>query len=469
MQNAAATLFKLDFKQDVFLFLGAIYFTLLLYWIFALKLGSDRIWTAFSVMAGLAFAFAATQEWGLPLAGTAVPLGLCISMALIHPSAAASLLASSLFLRPWELVAEDPFLGILPRLSITLCLAHLFLHYAQTRRIDFKHTQVARILLLFTGWAFVTTLFSSDPSASQSEFYDGFLKSLVLFLMLLQMIRTRESLRLMFGTLFISFLSVAGISEYNSLRLGSLLEVPDFRLVGFGAFANSNDIAALMVWILPFAVFLMIRKSENLFHRSLGFVLTFSALSAVFLSKSRGAVLGVASMIALFFFLRMGRKAIVPLVIGGLLLAIPTTILVFNRRTEDLAGSSAGRKTFLKAGLRMGIKNPIFGVGYGAYPQSLQAYSTESLEESTQMTAHNSWVLVFAELGLIGLLLFTAVFLTSGFSAWKIYPTSPEYLLALGGYSVTIFFLSHSYLIYPSLLFALIEVARSLEAAEAPC
>jgi len=89
----------------------------------------------------------------------------------------------------------------------------------------------------------------------------------------------------------------------------------------------------------------------------------------------------------------------------------------------------------------------------------LADYSTESLEESSKMTAHNSWILVFAELGIIGLLLFSGICFYCGFSAWKIYSTSPEFLLSLAGYGVTILFLSHSYLIYPYLLFAWVEAA----------
>ena len=110
----------------------------------------------------------------------------------------------------------------------------------------------------------------------------------------------------------------------------------------------------------------------------------------------------------------------------------------------------------------MGFKNPIFGVGFDAFPESLQQYSTESLEESTQMTAHNSFVLVFAETGFLGFLLFTSAYLYCAFLAWRVYATYPEFLLAVLGYGVAMFFLSHSYLIYPYLLYALVHIAQSI-------
>jgi O-antigen ligase len=143
-------------------------------------------------------------------------------------------------------------------------------------------------------------------------------------------------------------------------------------------------------------------------------------------------------------------------------------IIISNRSSEDLEGSSAGRKTYLKAGIRMGFLNPIFGVGFNAFPESLQRYSTESLEESKQMTAHNSWVLAFAETGPIGLILFTATFVMTLMLAWQIYAAQPEFLLALVGYGVSIFFLSHTYLIYPYLLYALVHVANRLKKVQLP-
>lgn len=480
MQDASAALFQLEFKQEAFLFLGLAYFGLLCSWIFALKDdlamrfrsgGAERLWILFAGVAALAFGTVASVEWGLPFAGTAYPLGLCIGMALLNPSAAACLLASSLFLRPWELVADDSYLVLLPRLSLVLCLSHLALAFAQgrKRRLAFRWTPFARALLLFLVWTFVTTLFAPDPSASQREFFDGLLKSGILFFILLQMIRTPESLRLLLGTLVLSFLSVAWISIYESVRLGTLMEIPDFRLVGFGAFTNSNDIAALMVWILPFSVLQAVRKNTPFASRVVGILLGGSALVAIALSRSRGAFLGVGALLALALLLRMGRRALAPLAALALLLAIPATIFVFNRHSDDLEGSNAGRKTYLKAGLRMGLKNPIFGVGFDAFPESLQTYSTESLEEAHQMTAHNSWVLVFAETGVIGLFLFCSMFFTSARSAWKNYSTSPEFLLSLAGYGITILFLSHSYLIYPYLLFALIEIAGPLDTKGIEC
>ena len=471
MQDLAATLFQIDFKQDVFLYLGLIYFSLLIFWLFSCwdslvakfnTSQTERNWMFFSVLCGLAYAGIAGSEWGIASAGTAVCLGLCISLGLMNEAAAACLLASSLYLRPWELIENDPYLGMLPRLSIVLCIAHLSLNFAKKRKVEWVWNRLSLLLLGFTFWCFVATLFAPDPGESQGSFFDGFIKSIILYFILIQMVRAKEQLRVLLGTLILSFLFVGSISVFQTLQLSSLTEAGDLRLTGFGAFTNSNDIGALMVFILPFAACAAIRKWENPFFRFLGFATSVVSVVTIVLSRSRGALLGVAMMIGAYFVLKIGKKALVPVIACIVILAIPATVIVSNRSSDDLEGSSAGRKTYLKAGIRMGFKNPIFGVGFDAFPESLQQYSTESLEESTQMTAHNSFVLVFAETGFLGFLLFTSAYLYCAFLAWRVYATYPEFLLAVLGYGVAMFFLSHSYLIYPYLLYALVHIAQSI-------
>lgn len=471
MENAAltvatVTLEQMEFQQNVFIYLGIIYFALLLYWIFSLwkdissKLSesSEKTWTLFGLGAGVGFGILACAEWGWPTAGTAFSIGLCIGMALIHPAAAICLLASSLFLRPWELIEKDSYLSLLPRFSFALCLAHLLLRYAQEKKITIERSRLSLILVAFAGWCFLSTIFAPEGAGALGQFFDVFVKSILLYFILVEMVRDSETFKMLIGTLLFSFLFVGLVSVFQT--------EDDLRLKGFGAFKNSNDIASLMVFILPFAVMTFLRKREAGLLRFVGLSLGVVALAAVLLSRSRGAMLGIFAMLGVYAVARVGRKALVPVGATLVILAIPAMVVLSNRSSDDLQQSSEGRKTYLKAGLRMGAKNPVFGVGFNSYPINLQNYNTESLDEGKQMTAHNSWVLVFAETGFVGLFLFSLAFFWCIWMAWQMYPFEPELLLALVGYGVTIFFLSHSYLMYPYLLYALVQIASRLRKLE---
>jgi len=450
----------LETQRTLFIDLGAAYFALLMYWIFSLwkDLASSQIrsWIGFALAAGMAFGVVASFEWGVAAAGTAFAIGLCLGMAFLHPAAAVALLTSSLFLRPWELIEQDPYLGLLPRFSFALCLGHWVLQVAQQKKLAIARSRVGVVLAVFAFWCFLCTLFAPPDAGALGEFVNGLAKSIFLYFALVEMVRDEKTFRVTVGTLLLSFLFVG---------LVSLMQTEgDLRLKGFGAFQNSNDIAALMVLILPFAVTTFRRRSrqvgEGPWMRLAALALSLVSVTAVILSRSRGAMLGLFAMLAAYAILRYGKRVWLPLGAGMALLALPAMSVLSGRSSTDLEQSSAGRMTYLKAGLRMGIKNPVFGVGFNAYPVNLQNYNTESLDEGKQMTAHNSWVLVFAETGFFGLFLFSAAFFGCMLAAYRLYPTEPELLMSMTGYGVTMIFLSHSYLIYPYLLYALVQSAH---------
>ena len=58
----------------------------------------------------------------------------------------------------------------------------------------------------------------------------------------------------------------------------------------------------------------------------------------------------------------------------------------------------------------MAIHNPLLGVGYNGYVNSFERYADSLRYEWGHRTAHNSWVLVLAETGFPGLMLFVSAF-----------------------------------------------------------
>ncbi len=72
------------------------------------------------------------------------------------------------------------------------------------------------------------------------------------------------------------------------------------------------------------------------------------------------------------------------------------------------------------------------------------------------MTAHSSWVLALGEGGFAALFLFASLWIYGAFAAWKIRLDQPEYFLGIAGYGMAITFLSHTYLLYPYILLALV-------------
>ncbi|MCB0319568.1 MAG: DUF4091 domain-containing protein, partial [Bdellovibrionales bacterium] len=128
------------------------------------------------------------------------------------------------------------------------------------------------------------------------------------------------------------------------------------------------------------------------------------------------------------------------------------------RGADDLEGSSSSRMNYVIAGLRMAATSPIVGVGVDRYPDLYEVF-TPAFIEWGKRTAHSSWILVLAELGLPGLFLFSGIYVSSFREAYRARGVHPEYLMTLIGYGMVMSLLSHAYIFLPYLLFGLISGA----------
>lgn len=122
---------------------------------------------------------------------------------------------------------------------------------------------------------------------------------------------------------------------------------------------------------------------------------------AVVMSQSRGGQAVFLLVIGVFFVKRYGVAGL----IAGALMALPV-LMLGGRSGESADESTALRYDAWVAGLEMLRANPVFGVGHRLFTQH------------HFMTAHNSYVLTLAELGLIGSFLFISMLYLSVKTLW---------------------------------------------------
>jgi O-antigen ligase len=113
---------------------------------------------------------------------------------------------------------------------------------------------------------------------------------------------------------------------------------------------------------------------------------------AVFMTQSRGGLIAMVLVPGVYAIRRWGWSVLVP---GGALVAI---VLAVGGRSGDNADMSTQQRYEAWAkGLDMWHHSPIFGVG------------ARQFAAHHFLTAHNSFVLMLAELGIIGMFLFVAI------------------------------------------------------------
>lgn len=112
----------------------------------------------------------------------------------------------------------------------------------------------------------------------------------------------------------------------------------------------------------------------------------------VFMTKSRGGLVAMMLVPAVYLVRKYGVATLMP----AALLAIP--VLVLGGRSDSKADMSTEmRYEAWATGLDLWQHNPVFGVG------------ARQFAAHHYLTAHNSFVLTLAELGMVGMVLFTAI------------------------------------------------------------
>jgi len=174
------------------------------------------------------------------------------------------------------------------------------------------------------------------------------------------------------------------------------------RVRGLGIFHDPNDLALILVAMLPFLFRKVIDREASAPARALSAGAAGWMLYAIRLTNSRGGWLALAVMCAAFAAVHLqtprGRKLAVA---AGLLLFAAAVALAPGRMGQyDTKDASArGRWAAWGEGMAMLKRNPAFGVGYGRF--------TEFADMGK--VAHNSFVHCYAETGLFGYFFFVAL------------------------------------------------------------
>ncbi|RYZ68385.1 MAG: O-antigen ligase family protein, partial [Proteobacteria bacterium] len=320
------------------------------------------------------------------------------------------------------------------------------------KKFKLRFSKIQLGLLGLGVWVFLSTLVTANTVDSQAAFFDGYFKSLVIFVLIYQTIRDERDYQTVVGSMSIAVFGLAVVALFNTFFVQQVA-----RLELFGALKNSNDLAAMFIFILPFALRSLWRKHSSLFGILRDLVIATVILAGIWKAQSRAAYLALFCMAAVWLAYRFRKQKMV--LAGGVVAAVLVLTILsglqLGRESTDLEGSRQNRIGYWKAGVAMTLRNPLLGVGYGRFPYHFREYGA-SFTEYGQRTAHSSWILLVSEAGVPALVIFVTLFALAFHRAWQLAGVAPELLVALTGYGVAMSFLSHVYTLYPYILLALI-------------
>jgi len=397
-----------------------------------------------------------------PLLALALATGFTLS--LIHPANALCLFVLMLFLRPWEILTTNPVLLALPRLLALACFISWLLYQGKCGKPTVRTMRPVLLLLGFSFWLFLTTFRAHDMAVAHMEWLNTFFKAVIVFLMCLVFIEDERSVQELKRTLVISSFALILLSFYRYFFQPPEAEAGG-RLHLAGMLGDSNDLAACVIIALPLGIGPLFKRSASGVQRIGGILFSALSLAAIWYSQSRGAMLAFLTQVFAFgsLFKAQGRRVRMLLMIAFLGLTYVLALHVLSRSTQEMSISQESRLIYWKAAVNMTLHHPIWGVGFGQYPANYEAFASTVKYEWGVRTAHSSWLLAFAESGLIGGFLFIAFFVTVLRIAWEHLRDNPDLFYALVGYIVAMSFLSHTYMLSPYLLSGLILAASAVK------
>ncbi|MDJ0656325.1 MAG: O-antigen ligase family protein [Xanthomonadales bacterium] len=231
------------------------------------------------------------------------------------------------------------------------------------------------------------------------------------------------------------------------------------RIRYIGLLNDPNDLGLFLIMGLPF-IFLFYSQTRSILVKLFCATSAAAYFYAFYLTESRGTIVAAVVMIGLMVLRRFGTVAVAAFMVPVMSLA---TFLPERMREISASEESANiRVEAWYAGLQMFESHLFFGVGAGRFA------------EFHGRTAHNTFLLVLSETGIIGFAVFIAIFgysyflmreaafrrtVTEGgdvaaFEAEK--ATSTALYYSLIGFLAAAFFLSRSYVVFPYLLCGMI-------------
>jgi hypothetical protein len=334
-----------------------------------------------------------------------------------------------LFVRPSEFVPA--LLGMpLYEVSILCCFAASFPKVLEQFTGGLLARRPVAVCVLGLLPAVVLSHLSHFYFGGAYEAANEFAKVLLFFLLFVGIVNTPERLRQYVGWLVVFVTVVCAIAllqYYDVIDLPTLRitqesaydeetgeDLLQKRLCYTGIFNNPNDLSRILAVALPFCLWLLTSPEAGVARLVWLFPLGACGWS-IYLTNSRGGLLGlIAGLVALFHH-RFGTAR--TLLVGALVLPGVLAAVLF-RQTESAAkiSTSQQRIQLWSEGLAMFREAPLFGTGVDTY------------QDRAGLVAHNSYIHAFAELGLLGGVLFLGAWAVA---LWEVYRLAPPHAILI--------------------------------------
>ncbi len=350
-----------------------------------------------------------------PFYAVAAALGLAlVVVALSELATGVAVLAAVSFLETLSLGPGVSLVKLIGALLVVSWLALLMVGQENENDFFATHPKITYLVLVFVGWVAVSVIWAENSGAVYESLLRYALNTLLLLIVFSALRTNRHVVWVLTG-----FVVGAAFSAAYGLVVPPDPGVGE-RLSGRGLHPNESAALFVAAAVLAAALAASLRdRPLSRFAAAIGaLICTYGAM----LTLSRGGLVALAAaLIAAILMAGRWRRAVAALAAVVVLGAVGYFGVVASpdakaRVTNVAEGGGTGRVDIWTIGWRMVQDEPLRGVGSGNFKYRSVHYLLEpgALERADYIVddpkvAHNTYLQVLAELGIVGLVLFLGI------------------------------------------------------------
>jgi len=299
----------------------------------------------------------------------------------------------------------------IPLLLSLASLSALIWHVAISRKVRIYWRPELTAISLFFVLVFIgVALASNRPIAI--EYFKAIYWKIIMMTFAIAWLSSSEkdfALASRLITFFGLLVGVVAISnQINGIGLVEGTRVTIGRDIG-SVLGDPNDLALVLMFPVAFATSLIVTAKVGTWTKLLGGISAIVLFLAIIATQSRGGLLGMMAIFAVFGYRRIHSKAL--FITIAILFA--SVIFVFAGISDRASGGAAeagidasamGRLYAWEAAFGMALHNPFSGVGLNNFYSNYYYYSPHW--DGLNHAVHSTWFGVLAETGFLGLIVF---------------------------------------------------------------
>ena len=331
--------------------------------------------------------------------------------------------------------------------------------------------------MAFFVWMVVGIPFSYWRGGSTNVLYDYTRVCMTMLFVVGGLASNWEEIRAVFYTI-----GMAGIVNLLTARIFAKEENGRLSMDdASGTIGNSNDLAAHLIIVMPFLLFISMDRKRSPFLRFAMLPLIAYGVSVILGTASRGGLIALGGIFLFTMVSATPRQRVLATVAALVLAAVSFAILpgaalsrlgsLFGQEHREAEESADSRGYLFRTSVQYSFQHPVFGVGLGQFGNYEGNTSVSAGKLGNWHATHCSWTQISSECGIPALLLSiwgigSALVLVH--RTWRqaraqgftdIANACYCYLVAMVGFLIAITFLANAYRFY---LPAMIGLAISM-------